>query len=338
MAHRDRDFLAAEVMAEALELQRFEGPVLVMGEPTGALAAALARRLDAPVVRWERRAGSGVTPTGFPPPGPFTAVLLRMTKSTEELVFDVALAAATLAPGSLLYLFGANDEGIRSAGKAFAPFFDAPDTLLTKRHCRVFRGVRNETAALPSPDEFAKTIRVETASHDLSWVSWPGMFAHGKLDKGSELLLENLPELASGARAGARVLDYGCGAGVLSLALQNRTLDLDITLFDNDALALHAAERTVEGAAVRCGTSLADLEGETFDLIVSNPPVHTGKAQTYAILERLIEMAPQHLNKGGRLRMVVQGTTPVRRMLEASFKTVALVAENRSYAVWDGLV
>lgn len=334
MAHRDRDFLAAEVMAEAVEAERFDGPVLVMGEPTGVLAG----KLDVPVERWERRAGSGVTPSPFPPSGPFAAVLLRTSKSSEELVFNVALAAAALAPGSPLYLFGANDEGIRSAGKVFAPFFDAPDTLLTKRHCRVFRGMRNETAALPSPDEFLKTIRAETASHELSWVSWPGMFAHGKLDKGSELLLENLPPLASGARAGARVLDFGCGAGVLSLALQNQTLDLDITLFDNDALALHAAERNVEGAETCCGTSLADLEGETFDLIVSNPPVHTGKAQTYTILERLIEMAPQHLGKGGRLRMVVQGTTPVRRMLEASFKTVALVAENRSYAVWDGVI
>lgn len=334
MARKDPDFVCAEVMAEALEGEAFEAPVLIIGEPTGVLAQSLAGPLDMPHESWARRAGSSVPPTPLPPEGPFGSVILRMTRSAEELRFTMALAARRLTPGGKLYLFGSNDEGIRSAAKAFAAHFETPQTLITKRHCRVFGAV---LAATPGDDDlqsFHETIRVETKSLELTWMSWPGMFAHDRLDAGSAFLIEHLPDLNDGAR----VLDYGCGAGVLSLALQRKASGLNITLFDNDALALEAATRNVEGAEIKCGTSLADLEGEVFDLILSNPPIHSGKRQTYAILERLITEAPEHLRKGGRLRLVVQGTVPVQKMAGDAWRNVLPVAEDRSFVVWDLLV
>lgn len=335
MARKDPDFLCAEMMAEVLaevqESEAFEAPVLVIGEPTGLVVQSL----SVPHESWARRAGTPVPATPLPPEGPFGTAILRMTRSVEELRFTMALAARRLLPGGKLYLFGSNDEGIRSAAKAFAANFESPQTLLTKRHCRVFGAV---LAASPTDDDlqgFQEAVRVETETLDLTWMSWPGMFAHGRLDKGSAFLIQHLPELAGGER----VLDYGCGAGVLSLALQRQTSGLDITLFDNDALALRTAEQNVEGGEGRCGTSLKALEGETYDLILSNPPIHSGKAQTFKILEKLIEEAPRHLLPGGRLRLVVQGTVPVARIAAGTpYRSVVPVAENRSFVVWDLVV
>lgn len=334
MAHKDPDFLAASVMAEVLESASFDGPVLIMGEPTGSLAGTLAQTLEGPAQNWMRRAGTGAEATPWPADGPFGTVLVRMTRSAEELKFVLALAARRLAPGGKVFLFGGNDEGIKSAAKAFAPRFETPETLVTKRHCRVFGAA---LASTPSDDDiqgFAEAVHVETKTLQLAWTSWPGMFAHGRLDGGSAFLIENLPPLEDGAR----VLDYGCGAGVLSLALQRQAEGLAITLFDNDALALEVAAKNVEGSEVVCGTSLKDLGDAAYDLILSNPPIHIGKQQTYAMLERLILEAPAHLNKGGRLRLVVQGTAPVERMMEAVFTSVTPVKDNRSFVIWDGVV
>jgi 16S rRNA (guanine1207-N2)-methyltransferase len=330
MAHKDPDFLAASVMAEVLESASFEGPVLIMGEPTGTLAQAI----DTPNETWARRAGPAAEATPWPADGPFGTVLVRMTRSAEELKFVLALAAHRLMPGGKVFLFGANDEGIKSAAKAFAPRFETPDTLIAKRHCRVFGAT---LASTPSDDDlqgFAEAVGAETKTLQLAWTSWPGMFAHGRLDGGSAFLIENLPPLTDGAR----VLDYGCGAGVLSLALQRQAAGLEITLFDNDALALEVAAKNVEGAEIVCGTSLKDLDDETYDLILSNPPIHTGKQQTYAMLERLILEAPAHLAKGGRLRLVVQGTAPVERMMGQVFTSVTPVKDNRSFVIWEGVV
>lgn len=331
MAHKDPDFQAAEVMAEVLETATFEGPVLIMGEPTGALGQAL----EVPVENWARRAGTSVAATPWPAEGPFGTVLVRMTRSAEELKFVMALAARRLTPGGKLFLFGSNDEGIKSATKAFAPRFEVPQTLITKRHCRVFGAALK---AAPSDDElqgFAEAVRIQTKTAELGWTSWPGMFAHGRLDVGSAFLIEHLPDLEEGAR----VLDYGCGAGVLSLALQRQAAGLDITLLDNDALALEVAARNVDGTTPCLGISMEALgEAEKFDLILSNPPIHIGKQQTYAMLESLILGAPERLNKGGHLRLVVQGTAPVERMMQEVFTKVTAVADNRSFVVWDGVV
>lgn len=335
MARKDPDFQAAEVMAEVLESADFEGPILIMGEPTGALGNSLTGALEVPFESWARRAGTSIDATPWPADGPFGTVLVRMTRSAEELKFVMALAARRLVPGGKLFLFGGNDEGIKSAAKAFAPRFEAPQSLLAKRHCRVF-GANLKTA--PSDDElqgFAEAVRTQTKTLELAWTSWPGMFAHGRLDVGSGFLIEHLPDLEEGAR----VLDYGCGAGVLSLALQRQTSGLDITLLDNDALALETAAKTIDGATACLGTSMEALgEAPKFDLIVSNPPIHIGKQQTYAMLEQLIAEAPDRLVRGGHLRLVVQGTAPVERMMDEVFTKVTAVADNRSFVVWDGVI
>lgn len=331
MAHKDPDFQAAEVMAEVLETAVFEGPALIIGEPTGSLGQAL----EVPFESWARRAGTSTRATPWPAEGPFGTVLVRMTRSAEELKFIMALAARRLIPGGKLFLFGGNDEGIKSAAKAFAPRFETPQTLIAKRHCRVFGAELKTSPGDNALQGFAEAVRVQTKTLELAWTSWPGMFAHGRLDVGSAFLIEHLPDLEEGAR----VLDYGCGAGVLSLALQRRAAGLDITLLDNDALALEVATKNVDGTTACLGTSMDALgEAEKFDLILSNPPIHIGKQQTYVMLERLIAEAPDRLNRSGRLRLVVQGTAPVERMMGEVFTQVTAIADNRSFVIWEGVV
>jgi 16S rRNA (guanine1207-N2)-methyltransferase len=343
MARKDPDFQAAEVMAEALtksladllvdrgsEGAPLGGRVLIVGDPTGFVGQSLSSEVS----NWQRRAGLGMPATAGPDEGPFETAVVRMPKSTEELKFTLALAAQRLSPSGKLFVFGSNDEGIKSAAKGFFPYFEKPTSVMAKRHCRVWFANPASDAAAPDLTSYKEVVRVETNVGALQWVSWPGMFAHRRLDGGSAFLIDHLPEL----KPGARVLDYGCGAGVLSLALRRTAERPDLTLFDNDALALKTALENVPGAEGVLGSSLSDLETQGFDLILSNPPIHTGKAQTYAILERLIGEAPAHLNPGGRLRIVVQGTVPAGRLMEAAFKASAPIAENRSFMIWEGTV
>ena len=83
------------------------------------------------------------------------------------------------------------------------------------------------------------------------------------------------------------------------------------------------------------GSRMGDLADSRFDLILSNPPFHSGQVQDFAMLEDLCAHAPAHLTRGGTLALVVQRTAPAARLLGDAFGQVDLVAENKSFRVWQ---
>jgi release factor glutamine methyltransferase len=84
-----------------------------------------------------------------------------------------------------------------------------------------------------------------------------------------ELALERLP-------ARGRVLDMGTGSGAIAVALAHTRPDAVVTALDASPAALQVAGANAasHGAAVRFIDSdwYAGVKGETFELIVSNPP------------------------------------------------------------------
>ena len=71
-----------------------------------------------------------------------------------------------------------------------------------------------DAPAAPDLASLAEIFEVPLADGPLKVVSLPGVFSHGRLDRGTALLLEHLDKLPSG-----HLLDFGCGAGVLGAAL-----------------------------------------------------------------------------------------------------------------------
>lgn len=109
-----------------------------------------------------------------------------------------------------------------------------------------------------------------------------------------------------------RALDLGTGCGVQALHLGAHCSDVVGTDTNERALCLAAATARASGQSwdLRRGSLFEPVAGETFDLIVSNPPfVVSGGDQDYiyrdsgmpadALCARLIAELPDHLNPGG---------------------------------------
>ena len=243
--------------------------------------------------------------------------------------------AARAGDGARVHLFGAGDEGIRSAAKHFPAGAGEVRTALIKRRCRVLAAVRE--SAPPGEDRldsWRTRVPIDWGAGPREWTFYPGVFAHGRLDPASALLIDRLPHIPEGFR----VLDYGAGTGPLAAAAVERGGEgAEVVLFDPDAIALAAAARNVPLGRRVLGRDLSALSGP-FDLIVSNPPVHAGGAQSLRTVEALAREAPRVLAPGGGLAMVAQKRLPVGNVLERSFKRVRVAADRGPFRVWNAAV
>jgi 16S rRNA G1207 methylase RsmC len=144
-------------------------------------------------------------------------------------------------------------------------------------------------------------VRATVWGHDLALTSGSGVFAQGRLDIGTAVLLRSL-EAPAGARS---VLDLGCGYGVIGVAVAVAVPDCVVTAVDVNERALLLARENAAALGVtdRYTALLPDAvpAGAAYDEIWSNPPIRIGKDALHDLLLRwLPRLAP-----GGVARMVV---------------------------------
>ena len=330
----DREATVAGVAADLFAERRPQGRILVAGDADGAMEQALADG-GAEVVSWRRLALDGKPATPWPADGAFDGAVLRLPRGWAAFEMALHALAARLPTGAPLWVVGSNDEGITSASKRFDGLVDGVETLAIKRRTRVLETRRTNASAKGNLEDWRETLALPLPGRDgaLDLVSYPGLFAHGRLDVGTECLLQVLPEIA----AGTAVLDFGCGAGVIARVVRERTPDARLTLLDIDAVALHAARQNVPDTECVLSDGLAGLGArERFGLIVSNPPLHRGKDEDFGMLEALVAGTKQYLKLRGSLVAVTQRTAGVGKLFKTAFGHADLLLETPQFQVWKG--
>ena len=136
--------------------------------------------------------------------------------------------------------------------------------------------------------------------HDLRLTSGSGVFAQGRLDIGTAVLFRETQPPAPG-----RILDLGCGYGMIGLAVATAVPGALVTGVDVNERALLLANENAAALdlADRFTALLPDAvpAEATYDEIWSNPPIRIGKESLHALLLTwLPRLAP-----GGRAVMVV---------------------------------
>lgn len=277
---------------------------------------------------WQRTAAAQGVPTAWPDSAvQYDEVVLPLPRGKESLHFCLHACASLLKPNGTLWLFGLNELGIKSADKPLSSFFDEIETVATGGHGRVWRASGLKKDSVKTLSQLRQQQLIALPNTQQPMISYPGLFAGGKLDEGTGLLLTVLPD------SGEAVLDYACGIGVLACAMQLNNTPAQIALADYDPLALLAAAENVPGAQVILTASPADLTG-SYDVIVSNPPIHVGNMQSFVIVDELLAHLPRLLRPKGAAYIVVQVTVPVPRLATTHKLACSEMAASRSFRVY----
>ena len=243
----------------------------------------------------------------------FAFVLLP--KNQIEAMGLVARALKATKPGGVVIAAADNKAGGSRLPKMLKGLGLEHVQSESKNKARVVWAVRGDF------DESAVHEAYEAARPQVlgGFETVPGIYGWDKVDRGSALLLEHLPEDLTGDFA-----DFGCGYGLLSRSITQMEGVQSLTCIDADWRAVELCKKNIDAPNKALHFDWRDLTHmhyeRCFDHVVMNPPFHEGKAVAPLIGQDFIRHAAQALRGGGRLWMVANVQLPYEEVLKAEFK------------------
>ncbi len=162
-------------------------------------------------------------------------------------------------------------------------------------------------------------------------VTGPGVFSPKRVDPGTKLLIENIDIPVEG-----KVLDVGCGYGVIGIIVAKLNPKLKVYLVDINPRAVELAKlnakinKVQDRVIVLHGNLYEPLGNTKFNLIVSNPPISAGQQ----IVEELVRKAREYLVQEGIIEIVLRkGVNSIMKTMEETYGNVEIIARKSGYKV-----
>lgn len=264
------------------------------------------------------------------PSADYAAGVLFLPKSRELTEYLLQELAAKV-PTGIVFLVGEKRAGAERAAKQMAAF-GRTSKIDSARHCQLWRCEVTTKPRVPDLVAASKVFTVNSKEESIQVQSVPGVFSHGRLDLGTQLLLECLGDLPSG-----HYLDFGCGAGIVGSFLKQRYPDAQVSMLDVDAFAIYSSKLTLAANQLTASTIAGDgiyAAPKQLAAIISNPPFHQGVHTQYETTETLLREAAQHLQVGGELRIVANSFLKYPPLIEQHLGECTVLAERDGFKVY----
>jgi 16S rRNA (guanine1207-N2)-methyltransferase len=328
------------------------GTVVVVGDRWGALVTALAAHrpvqiTDSHLAQEATRANlarNGVEPgsvrlltTQDPPPGRIDVLLVRVPKSLALLEDQLLRLAPAVHEGTVVVGTGMVKEIHTSTLALFERIVGPTRTSLAEKKARLVLSTPDPALARPAnpwPLSYPLPDGIGALS-GRTVVNHAGVFCADRLDIGTRFFLQHLPD----GRGARRVVDLGCGNGVVGTAVALADPDAEVLFTDESFQAVASAEATYKANGVpgqaefRVGDGLAGVPDGSVDLVLNNPPFHSHQATTDATAWRMFTGAKRVLRPGGELWVVGNRHLGYHVKLRRLFGNSRLVASDRKFVV-----
>lgn len=157
-----------------------------------------------------------------------------------------------------------------------------------------------------------------------------GVFSKDRIDFASKLLIECYFKYG---KSNKKILDVGCGYGLIGITL-SKIKYCSVTMIDINKRAVHLSRINAKDNGVDVDIYESDIYEnvkETFDVIITNPPIRAGKNVYMTILRD----AKNYLNESGELWFVMNkdhGAKTTIKELESTYD-LQVLEKNKGFFV-----
>ena len=328
------------------------GEVVALGDRWGALVTALAgfaptqisdsylgrQATLANLRRNAPDAGVRLLSTRDTPPRRVDVLLVRVPKSLALLEDQLHRLAPAVHAGTVVVGAGMVSEIHTSTLKLFERILGPTRTSLAVRKARLIHCTPDPELD-PGPSPWPLRYALPDGIGPLSGrtvTNHAGVFCADRLDIGTRLLLQHLPE-----RGGPdRVVDLGCGNGVVGTAAALANPESQVLFVDESYQAVASAEATFRDnagpgtkAEFVVGDALGSVPAGSADLVLNNPPFHSHRATSDSTARRMFGGARAALRPGGELWVVGNRHLGYHVRLRRLFGGCEVVASDPKFVV-----
>lgn len=267
-------------------------------------------------------------------PQSFQRICYRVSKEKPVVHHLINRAFDLLAQCGELILAGEKNDGLKTYAKKAGDYFQSDVHTEKDGNCyTAYISKISQSAGEPLDDKDYTKLRSIITLDDAQLFSKPGIFGWDKIDRGSDFLVEYLPQFLKHLPKEAALLDLGCGYGYIACSARQYGFER-IVATDNNAAALAACKKNFELLNIN-GEVIADDAGsnirERFNVVLCNPPFHQGFATDGRLTDKFLTTTKRVLRRSGKGLFVVNSFVPLPQKAKQHFDHVEIVAENKSF-------
>ncbi|MGL1891364.1 MAG: class I SAM-dependent methyltransferase [Spirochaetaceae bacterium] len=255
-------------------------------------------------------------------------VIIKLPKSIDMLEYYIQIIGKKY-PGVKVIAGGMVKYMPITMVRLMEEYFTDVTTSLAKKKARLIfgtAGFNNE-----NPTVFPKSYKTE---HELTVVSYPGVFSSDHLDIGTRFLLSHIPKNRAGV-----ILDLGCASGVLGLVAKKLNPEAEIVLTDESYMATMSAAESFKAndfeGTFKTINILKDYESDSVDIILCNPPFHQENRVLTDIAVEMFKQSRKVLRRGGTLIVVANKHLGYHKKLRSIYHNLNRVAENEKFIIFS---
>ncbi len=265
--------------------------------------------------------------------GLFDLVLIKVPKTLALLEDELIRLHPHLTPTTQVIVAGMIKTLPSSVWKLLERLVGSTTTSLARKKARlIFATPDSRLVASPSP--YPVSYRLENTEYLIS--NHANVFSRDSLDIGTRFFLQHLPS----RQDACDIIDLGCGNGVVGLIAAECSPAATMHFVDESFMAVASARDNFQRAfgeqrvaTFRVGDGLMEVESESADLILCNPPFHQQNTVGDQIAVSLFKQSQRVLRKGGELWVIGNRHLDYHSTLNRLFGSHTVVAANSKFII-----